>query len=136
MKIYSVPPGRCLKATLWICYDPVNENMDKFDQRSQHHVGDVERAPSRGISTSSEKSLQNSQLNHGDRLSSYASRLILHRIQKRRAVGVAAHNNNNGVVVGGDRDSNTTPRTCKSTNVTLIVSQTVTLKYHSLAVYG
>ncbi len=101
VKVYSFPPGRCVKTTLWVCFDLVIEKeSSRLGQHSVHPVGGIQQQISQDIPTSEEERQQQQHDGGGD----FASSLQripskLHRVSK-RASGIAV-------------SSATTPRTCK-----------------------
>lgn len=113
MKVYSLPTGRCLKATLWICYDTTFINKGKLSgsimESEQHLRGiQIQTPHSKDTPTVVERSRQHFQTDSdGDKLSSLRSTLSLHRMERRAAV---AHSSSNSA-------STTTPRSgaCKYT---------------------
>ena len=102
VKVHSFPPGRCIKATLWVCFDPVIEKKSgRLGLHSVQYVGAFQQQISKVIPTSKEQRQQQED-GGGDLASSswrVPTKLELHRVGKRAAVLTAS--------------SATTPRTCK-----------------------
>ena len=97
VKVHSFPPERCIKATLWVCYDPITETKgDRLDPCSMHSVGGSQQVINKDNPTNRRRQVQD-----GDDSNNLANSwrvLTEHRVK--RAAGNAA-------------SSVTTPRTCK-----------------------
>ena len=102
VKVHSFPPGRCVKSTLWVCFDPANEKKGgRLGLHSLQPVGGFQQQIGKDIPMSKEQRQQ--QEDGGDDLASSSWRVPMkskpHRVAKRAAVLAAS--------------SATTPRTCK-----------------------
>ena len=103
VKIYSHPPGRCIKATLWVCYDQVTDNKPSRSEYSKE--GDIHNHISKESNTV-DKNLRPDTPKGGPGLiiNPLTSRSTMQRI--RRAAASLSGNN--------PASWSTTPRTCKS----------------------
>ena len=101
MKIHSHPPGRCLKATLWTCYDLAIENKNKLEQNSENSPSThgLHRPDVNTPLPEAEKRSQKQQSTKQDEVLN----LTLQRIRRAAA----------SVHSGKSDSSATTPRTCK-----------------------
>ena len=105
VKVYSFPPGRCVKITLWVCFDVVIEKKSgRLGPHSVQPVGNVQQKINQDIPTSEEERQQEDDDGGGggDDLALSLQRIPikrLHRVGKRSSVIAAS--------------SATTPRTCK-----------------------
>ena len=102
VKVHSFPPRRCVKAALWVCFDPaIEKKSGRLGLHSVQSVGAFQRQISKDIPTNKERRRQ--QEDAGSHLTSSSwrvpTKLKLHRVGKRAAVLAAS--------------SATTPRTCK-----------------------
>ena len=102
VKIHSHPPGRCLTAMLWTCYDLAVKNKAKLDQdfdfsrkaHGIHHRPIINNVPD------TEQSLEKNMKENEEK---EVVKLAVQRI-KRAAASVHS---------GHSSDSSTTPRACK-----------------------
>ena len=95
VKVHSFPPERCVKTTLWVCFDP------KIEKKSVRlHPGiDDQQETSKDIPPREQQQQNNGGGGDSWRVPTADSKL--HKIVKRAAAGIAASS------------ATTTPRACK-----------------------